>query len=146
MARPTKLTAEVQERIVQAIRAGNYAEAACQAAGISPSSLYRWLARGQQEPGRYREFRQAVLRAEAEGEVHAVATVRRAMAEDWRAALAYLERRHPARWQRQQRTELTGPDGGPIRTQRDAGIDLSKLSDEELRLLEQLSERAAIDE
>src|SRR5262245_23417826 len=106
MARPTKLTPELREQIVQALRAGNYAEAACQAAGISASTYYRWMARGEQEPGVYREFRVAVLQAEAVAEVHAVAIVRRAMGEDWRAALAYLERRHPNRWRRRQTTEL----------------------------------------
>jgi hypothetical protein len=147
MARPSKLTAELQERIVTAIRAGNYPEAACVAAGISLSTHYRWMARGQtEEPGPYTDYRAAVIQAEAEGEVHAVAIVRRAMAEDWRAALAYLERRHPARWRRQQTTELVGKDGGPIRTARTSGIDLSKLSDDELALLEQLQERAAIEE
>ena len=49
MARPTKLTVEVRDRIVAAIRAGNYPEAAAQAAGISPSTFYRWLGRGELE-------------------------------------------------------------------------------------------------
>jgi hypothetical protein len=68
------------------------------------------------------------------------------MAEDWRAALAYLERRHPGRWRRQQTTELVGRDGGPIRAHHTTGIDLSRLSDEELALLEELAGRAALEE
>ena len=147
MGRPTKLSDEVRERIVQAIRAGNYADAAAQSAGISPSTYYRWMARGEQEAsGAFHAFREAVVRAEAEAEVHAVAIVRRAMGDDWRAAVAYLERRYPARWRRRQTTELTGPDGGPIRTHSSSGLDLSKLSDEELALLEELSARAAVGE
>src|SRR4051812_18697193 len=131
MARPTKLTAAVRERIVQALRAGNYAEAACRAAGIAPSTYYRWLERGQQdESGLHRDFFEEVRRAEAEAEVHAVAVLRRAMPEDWRAALAYLERRHPGRWRRRQTTELTGPDGGPIRADAGRAPDLRKLSEE----------------
>ena len=145
MARPSKLSAEVRERIVTAIRAGNYADAAAQAAGISPSTYYRWMARGERErAGAFRAFREAVVRAEAEAEVHAVAIVRRAMAEDWRAAVAYLERRHAGRWRRQQTTELTGKDGGPIRTHSSSGLDLTRLTDEELRQLEELTARAAI--
>ena len=46
VARPTKLTPAVAERILSAIRAGNFMEVAARYAGISPSTLYRWLERG----------------------------------------------------------------------------------------------------
>ena len=79
------------------MRAGNYAEAACprgrhRREHLLPLDRAR---RARDASGIYREFREAVEQAEAEAEVHAVAILRRAMAEDWRAALAYLERRHP---------------------------------------------------
>src|SRR3954453_21116280 len=110
MARPTNLTPVVQEKIVRAIRAGNYAEISARGAGISPSSFYRWLGRGEREPDSlYARFAQAVRLAQAHAEVHAVALLRRAMPNDWRAALAYLERRHPARWRRHSSTEISGP-------------------------------------
>jgi transposase len=144
VARPSKLSAEVTDRVVQAVRAGNYADAACQAAGISPSTYYRWMGRGAQEPGsEYARFRKAVLRAEAEAEVYAVAILRRAMGEDWRAAMAYLERRHPTRWRTHQCTELVGKDGGPIHTQH-TRLDLARLSDAELATLEELTARASL--
>jgi hypothetical protein len=144
VARPSKLSAEVTDRVVQAVRAGNYADAACQAAGISPSTYYRWMSRGAQEPGsEYARFREAVLRAEAEAEVYAVAILRRAMGEDWRAAMAYLERRHPTRWRAHQYTELVGKDGGPIQTQHTT-LDLARLSDAELATLEELTSRASL--
>jgi hypothetical protein len=144
VARPSKLSAEVTDRVVQAVRAGNYADAACQAAGISPSTYYRWMSRGAQEPGsEYARFREDVLRAEAEAEVYAVAILRRAMGEDWRAAMAYLERRHPTRWRTQQYTELVGKDGGPIQTQHTM-LDLARLSDAELATLEELTSRASL--
>ncbi len=143
MARPTKLTREMRDRIVQAIRAGNYAEIACRASGISASTYYRWLERGEREPDSiHGEFEAAVRLAEAESEVHAVALLRRAMPGDWRAALAYLERRHPGRWRKHTSSELTGPDGGPIRTQQ-AGIDLSQLTNEELAAIEVIYAQAA---
>ena len=95
MARPTKLTPDRKDRIVKAMGAGNYLEAAARSAGVHPSTVYRWLERAEQEAeGLYRDFAEDVRRAEAEAEVHAVAIVRRAMSGDWRAALAYLERRH----------------------------------------------------
>jgi transposase len=109
MARPTKLTPEVEERIVAAIRAGNYAEPAARSAGISPATYYRWLKRGEEASrGIYRAFHDAVRRAEAEAEVHAVAVIRRAMGDDWRAAAHYLERRYPDRWRRRETVEHEG--------------------------------------
>ncbi|MBA3263027.1 MAG: hypothetical protein H0T69_11295 [Thermoleophilaceae bacterium] len=66
-----------------------YGEQACRVAGISPSSYYRWLERGaEQTHGIYRSVHDAVRQAETEAEYHAVAIVRRAMADDWRAAIA----------------------------------------------------------
>jgi hypothetical protein len=140
MGRPLKLTPDLTDRVVKAIRAGNYAEAACQAAGIGTSTFYRWMARGGEQPAsEFGAFRAEVLRAEAEAEVHAVAIIRRAMADDWRAALAYLERRHPARWRPRQQTEIVGKQTGPG----DGALDLSRLTDTELATLEELTNRAS---
>ena len=139
MARPTKLTPEVRERIEKAIRAGSYAQVAARSAGISSSTYYRWLERGAEEKrGIYRDFADAVEQAEADAEVHAAAVIRKAMSDDWRAALAYLERRHPERWRRREKLELAREDGFEER-----GLDLKKLSEEELRTLEELHRRAA---
>jgi transposase len=144
MARPSKLSDDVTGRVVQAVRAGNYAEAACQAAGISASTYYRWMRRGEQDSASpHAAFREAVLRAEAEAEVHAVAIIRRAMGEDWRAAVAYLERRHPTRWRSRHQTELVGRDGGPIQTQHTT-LDLTRLTDADLTTLEELTRRASL--
>jgi Transposase len=109
VARPTKLTPEVAERIITAIRAGNYAERAARAAGISPATYYRWMKRGERESkGIHHDFCEAVRSAEAEAEVYAVAIIRKAMPDDWRSAAHYLERRYPARWRRHETREHTG--------------------------------------
>ena len=47
MARPSKLTPELMERIVRAVRAGNYPKVAARAAGISPTTYYRWMSEGE---------------------------------------------------------------------------------------------------
>lgn len=147
MGRPTKLTPELQERIVQAVRAGNHFEAAARSAGIAQSTFYRWLERGAEEDdGAYSDFRAALRRAEAESEVHAVAVIRKAMTDDWRAALALIERRYPERWRRQQTTELAGEAAERFGAERRDPLDLSRLTDDELRLLEELIARAADDE
>lgn len=147
MARPSKLTAQATERIVQAIKAGNYAEAACRSAGIGVSTFYRWLERGEREKaGPYHAFAEEVRRAEADAEVHAVAILRRAMPDDWRAAIAYLERRYPGRWRKRTTTELVGKDGEAIRTEAVHTLDVSRLTDEELALIQQVYARAVTSE
>ena len=105
--RPTKLTPEVQEKIVSAIRAGNYASVAAEYAGISESTFYSWLRRGREaKSGRFPEFLQAVKRAEKEAEVRAVAIIQKHMDNNWQAAMTYLERKFPQRWGRRDRLSV----------------------------------------
>lgn len=114
--RPTKLTPKVQRVIVEMIRAGNYYEVACQLAGVSYGTFRRWMLEGEQPDGRpaYRKFREAVIEAECECEARLVLQWQQAVPHDWRAARGFLERRHPDRWGRKDRHELSGPGGGPI--------------------------------
>ena len=103
---PRKLTPAVQERIVQAIRAGASAEVAAESAGIARSTFFAWLERGRAGERRFTAFAAEVKLARAAAEVHAVAVVRQAMNDgDWRAALAWLERRHPVEWGRQSKAQ-----------------------------------------
>jgi transposase len=100
VGRPEKLTDEVLRRICEAVRAGTTKEVAAEYVGVSRSTLHRWVAKGAEEGSdpRYRKLAQELRRAEAGAEVHAAAILRRAMPDDWRAAVAYLERRHRPRW------------------------------------------------
>ena len=117
--RPTKLTPEVQERIVSAIRAGNYLETASAYAGIDQSTLHKWISRSKEPdaPVALIEFRQSVERARAEAEVRTVALIQQAAPQSWQAAAWYLERSHPKRWARREKVEMSGPEGGPITLQ-----------------------------
>ncbi len=47
MARPSKLTPEITKRLTEAIRAGNYYEAACGYAGIHYSTFRKWMQKGE---------------------------------------------------------------------------------------------------
>lgn len=82
--RRTKLTPQVQKKIVDALSAGNYFEVACEYAGISAVLGCEWLARGRgEDPDRpkkpvYAEFAEAVTRAQAEDEVHTIAGLKKA--------------------------------------------------------------------
>ena len=46
--RPSALTPEVAARIVDAVAAGNHITTACEAAGVSRSAVYAWLARADE--------------------------------------------------------------------------------------------------
>lgn len=119
MARPTKLTPEITERICMAIRAGNYAKVAAAMAGIGETTYYKWLEMAELPTAKkeYKEFRESIERAEAEAEVVAIARIRQAADNgDWKAAGWYLERKHGERWGRNDklRQEITGANGAPV--------------------------------
>jgi transposase len=118
MGRPTKLTPEVQDKIVAALRAGNYQETAAMYAGVEARTFYRWMERGESdgtEDEPYRQFRQAVEKAKADAEVRDIALIDKAAHDgSWQAAAWKLERKFPNRWGRVTRTEISGPEGKPV--------------------------------
>lgn len=104
MARPVKLTEQVESTLIEGVRAGLFLDQACSLAGIAPQTFYRWkqraVAGGEQDPGgRYAEFLGRVLQAEAEAEREAIEVVKRAAERDPKSAQWYLQHRWPARWQ-----------------------------------------------
>ena len=108
--RPDKLTPQIQERIVQIVRAGNYAQVAARCAGVGERTFYNWMERGEREKegSKYFQFWQAIKDAESAAEAEAVAQVRLASRESWQAGMTWLERKFPDRWGRHERTEHTG--------------------------------------
>lgn len=119
--RPSKLTDAVQEKIVGAIRAGNYAETAAQYAGIDKSTYHRWMQKGEDGRAKYREFRAAVRAAEAEAEVYAETVLRKAMPDDWKAAAWYLERKFQDRWGRREHLDINANSIPPFVLKLDTG-------------------------
>jgi hypothetical protein len=106
--RPDKLTPEVQEKILAALRGGNYRSAAAWAAGVDIRTVRAWLRRGREEPrSKYGEFRQGVLGAEKAAETHCVNLVMEAAAQDPKHAQWWLERKRPNQWGRKDRSEVT---------------------------------------
>lgn len=101
--RPTKLTPETRDRILNAIKAGLTKEVAAESAGVSKTAFYEWQATNQ-------EFADAVTRATAESETALVARIARASQDPryWQAAVALLERRFPDRWARTDRLQVQG--------------------------------------
>src|SRR5580658_5839288 len=144
IGRPTKLTPDIQEKILTVIKLGAYRTAACDFAGISPETLRNWMRRGENEgEGPYVEFAAAIKQAEASACLKALGTIRTAMESQWQAAAWFLERKRPKEWGKRERHELTGKDGGPIRTQ----VRLGELSPHDRRArLAAFAERFGIEE
>ena len=94
MARPAKLTPEVQARIVEAVQAGNYVETAAQYANIGLSTFYRWMAEGEGDVT-------LIQRAANDG--------------SWQAASWFLERSFQNKWGRTGKVEVTGAGGDALK-------------------------------
>jgi len=118
--RPTKFVPETIDRILLALKGGNYIETAAAFAGVNKTTLYEWLKLGAaEEEGPYRDFSNAVEESIAIGEATDVQRVGNAGKDDWRAAAWRLERRHSKRWGRKEHIEVTKPK-------------LEEMSDEEI--------------
>lgn len=90
MARPSKLTPEIQVKICDAIRHGATYWAAAESSGIAYSTLNQWMTK----PGKkYEEFLEAIKRANADAQLDLLAKIQAATRTDWRAASWILERR-----------------------------------------------------
>lgn len=125
--RKTICTPERIERIANDVSAGNYAQVAARANGISIGSYFAWLKRAEEalaaagEDGEvaegekiYVEFLEAIKQAEAEAERNAVAHIQKAAPDNWPAAMTYLERRFSSRWARGERRDHNAGEGRPI--------------------------------
>lgn len=131
MGRPSKLTPELQERIVLLIKAGTYRETVCAMVGIARSTLYEWMRRGQlsDQENEYTRFYDEILKALAWSEARDVAIVNQHAEKDFRAARWKLERRFPERWGRL-RSRKTEEISG------EASEDVSIYTPEQLRIIE----------
>lgn len=95
MARKTKLTPEVQARIVDAIGQGATYELAAQYGGIHYDTFRVWM---NEKPA----FSEAVKEAEGKAVVKWLAKIEKAASEGaWQAASWKLERRYPHSYGRQ---------------------------------------------
>lgn len=95
MARKSKYTPEVIEKLTQALAMGATYELACGYAGIGASTFYEWLAA---KP----EFAETVKGAEGKAAVGWLAKIEKAATNGaWQAAAWKLERRYPEQYGRQ---------------------------------------------
>lgn len=104
MPRNSKLTPELGNRIVALIKKGNFAKVAAEACGISESTYYSWMDKGEKSPkGIFHDFYEAVQQANAVPEVEMVgALYAKGLEGDVRAQIEFLGRRYRDRWGAQQ--------------------------------------------
>ena len=96
LGRRTKLNKARKEAIIEAIEIGATYEIAAENAGISKSTLFAWMKRGEQEKsGNFSDFLNSVKKAEATAALKSLRTINLASSDgDWKAAAYLLERRH----------------------------------------------------
>ena len=110
---PRKLNQGMIEALSLAIAKGNYAVTACQLCDIDESTLWHWVDQGTKDyeaglENLYTELIIALKRAEAQAEAELVNVVRESatIKKEWLPAMTFLERRHPDRWGRKDRTRV----------------------------------------
>lgn len=111
-----------REKLLQALAQGHTRKTAAFIAGIHENTVRRWETEDSDYGDKIREAEVAACSI-------AEASIAAAMQDDWRAALAYLERRSRTEWGKQQQVELSGPAGGAI------PVQFQDLSTDELRKL-----------
>lgn len=105
--RPSKLDDATQQKFLEAVREGLPYSTACALAGIGETTFAVWRQRADAEPDSpYAGFMRALKEAEAEAEAANVKRIRSAADNgQWQAAAWILERRHPDKWARTERSE-----------------------------------------
>jgi hypothetical protein len=114
--RPTRLTTDLQDRLVATVREVGSVSLAARLCGLHPGVVNEWVARGdgcdRDRPQRpvFAEFATDLHKAEAEFEIERLELINAAAEKpaNWRAAAWQLERWDPARYGRRRRVEMSG--------------------------------------
>lgn len=116
MARPSSLTPAITEKVCEALALGVSWEAAAAHAGITATTIHRWIAQADDdaEVCVFREFREQTTRARDAAEVRmASIVIQAAEGGDAKAAQWWLERRRSASWGRQDSMAVTVEKADP---------------------------------
>lgn len=96
MPTPSKFTPETRTKIIQALQVGASRRTAAAIAGIDEAQVRRWLTRGKESTeGRFHEFYEECLKAEASPRMRALGIIYKEMPENPMLAWRYVERREP---------------------------------------------------
>lgn len=150
---PRPTTEAQQAAFLGAYASVGVVTAACKLVGVDRQRHYEWLADQEKYPDYEKRFKdaheQACDRLEAEAVRRAVqgwdepvyqmgALVGTKRMYSDRMLELMLKARRPGTFRDRQSVEHTGKDGGPIETKNVTPIDLTKLTDEELDMLERI--------
>jgi hypothetical protein len=104
MGRPTVISEEKIEKILDCIRKGAYIETAAAFAGVHKSTFYDWLKKGARKQGKiYEHFSDAVQQAMGESQMFDLNVIHDCAAKgNWQAAAWRLERKNPKQWGRRE--------------------------------------------
>jgi len=132
----------VRDAILQALSVGTPVEIATESAGVSYATYRRWIKRGERQTrGEYRDFARAVAAARGKALTRWLAIIDRKAADgDWRAAAWKAEHAFPEIFGR---TQIDLRSSAKVEVQHEAAMkfDLTKLTDEELSVLERILEK-----
>lgn|SRR5579859_20340 len=96
--RKPKLTPELQEEFIKALRSSWKYKTACDCCQITYSTFCLWMQKGKASAGPYRNFLTAVKKQRAENIRRAVARIQQASKKQWQAAAWLCERDQPEEW------------------------------------------------
>lgn len=112
-----KLTPELQTKICELIREGNYANVAAGAVGITEKTFYDWLKKGEAAPNsKFGKFCKAVAAAKHEAEADRIKLHKTFECNSEKAVEWWLQHARPEHWlwtQTQQAVSISG-DGFKI--------------------------------
>jgi transposase len=131
--RKTKLTPELEEKLLKFLRAGNYVETACRCVGLHKDTFYEWMKRGTKGEKPFAALVEAVDRAMAESEARDLHTIGVASQTQWTAAAWRLERRFPEKFGRRDSTKIDGKVDLSVGAKGALGSKLAKLFGEDTK-------------
>lgn len=132
-----KLTPEIQNKIVAALRVGCPLNTAAAYANVVSSTFNNWLRRGRDGEQPYRGLVEQIDLAIADGKMRDLVRIDQGADKDWRAAAWKLERRFPLEFGEKTQSEIT--------VQARPFIDVSKLTVAEQQTLLALLEKGSPD-
>lgn len=130
--RPSLLTPELQEQILELTREGNFVTTVTNFCEIARDTIYGWLEKGEsgdtsEANAVYVAFARAYRKAEAEAEI-ASGKIARQPGEKGKGERWFMERRWPDRYGKRLRAEITGADGGSVKVEVDPAQLLEKIN------------------
>lgn len=109
VGRPSKISQEKIDIIVNALRTGAYIETCALHAGVDKRTIYDWLKKGNNgENELCVKFLNAVNKAMAEAELRDIRNIQMHAEKDWRASAWRLERKFPKKWGYKQQIQELG--------------------------------------